>query len=298
MYAEDLTFDIEKENANDDSESGGEEKIGAALSDSDIDEFESHLVNVNLNYQSEEYSDDDTTYAPRFIDKTNKPRNDENNSCESEEYSDDDVVYPNRSNISSSNVEQNINDNWTFVEPGRDQRSKALPNFEENIGPTFQVNSCHLPATFYNEMLPDSLFDHVVKSTNTRARVYSESIMASSKKQETWKPISRNEIKKFFALVVQMGMIRKRSISDYWSTNPLVATPIFHSSEYLSRQRFLFILRFLRFADCENLVINDRLQRIRPFLDQVKYLCRSKYVPRRNIAVDETLMLYKGRLVH
>ncbi|CAF2053263.1 unnamed protein product [Rotaria magnacalcarata] len=52
MYAEDLTFDIEKENANDDSESGGEEKIGAALSDSDIDEFESHLVNVNLNYQT------------------------------------------------------------------------------------------------------------------------------------------------------------------------------------------------------------------------------------------------------
>ncbi|CAF1352249.1 unnamed protein product [Rotaria magnacalcarata] len=87
MYAEDLTFDIDKENTNDDSESDGEEKIGAALCDSDIDEFESHLVNMNLNYQSEEYSDDDTAYAPRIIDKTNKPRNDENNSWESDEYS-------------------------------------------------------------------------------------------------------------------------------------------------------------------------------------------------------------------
>ena len=55
---------------------------------------------------------------------------------------------------------------------------------------------------------------------------------------------------------------------------------------------------FLRFADCENLVVNDRLQRIRPFLDQVKEICLSKYIPSRNIAVDETLLLYKGRLVH
>jgi hypothetical protein len=54
---------------------------------------------------------------------------------------------------------------------------------------------------------------------------------------------------------------------------------------------------FLRFADCENLDAEDRLQRIRPFLDQVQELCQSKYIPSRNIAADETLMLYKGRLV-
>jgi len=60
----------------------------------------------------------------------------------------------------------------------------------------------------------------------------------------------------------------------------------------------LFLLiRFLRFADCENLVENDRLQRIRPFLDEVRNICLSKYVPSRNVAVDETLLLYKGRLV-
>lgn len=55
--------------------------------------------------------------------------------------------------------------------------------------------------------------------------------------------------------------------------------------------------RFLRFANCESLVPNDRLQRIRPFIDQVRDLCQRKYIPSRHVAVDESLMLYKGRLV-
>jgi hypothetical protein len=124
-------------------------------------------------------------------------------------------------------------------------------------------------------------------------------------------------MKKFVAMVVQMGMIRKRSIDEYWSTDPYLWTAIFHSSTYFSRNRFVSILRreifprpeklisslvftpcsFLRFADCENLADGDRLQRILPFLNQVRDLCLSNDVPSRNIAADETLMLYKGRLV-
>lgn len=60
---------------------------------------------------------------------------------------------------------------------------------------------------------------------------------------------------------------------------------------------FIFCGSFLRFVDYENLAVDDRLQRIRPFLDQVREICQSKYVPNGNIAADETLLLYKGRLV-
>ena len=56
--------------------------------------------------------------------------------------------------------------------------------------------------------------------------------------------VCRDEIKKFFAIIVQMGMIRKRSIIEYWSTDPYLATPIFHSPFYLTRDRFLSILRY------------------------------------------------------
>ncbi|CAF3605845.1 unnamed protein product [Rotaria socialis] len=110
-----------------------------------------------------------------------------------------------------------------------------------------------------------------------------------------------------------MGMIRKRRIRDYWSTDPLLHTPIFHSKHYLSRNRFfeilrsgpkvfskenyeLFCFRFLRFTDYEKIVDNDNLRKLRPFLKIVQDLCLSMYIPRRNVAVDETLLLYKGRI--
>jgi hypothetical protein len=63
----------------------------------------------------------------------------------------------------------------------------------------------------------------------------------------------------------------------------------------LSRNRFFSILKFLRFADPGNLVADDRLKRIRPFLTQVQSLFN--YQPNREICVDESLVLYKGRLL-
>ena len=158
----------------------------------------------------------------------------------------------------SNNLQQNIDEKWAFVNPQTDHSPKVLPNFNEQIGPTFSVSSSPSPADFYNQMLPDSLFDHIVMCTNTRARIYFESTVPSSQHQEKWKPVrffqdfsnnqnlcsevSRDEIKTFFGIVVHMGMIRKKTISEYWSTDPYLITTIFHSSQYLSRNCFVFIL--------------------------------------------------------
>ena len=89
----------------------------------------------------------------------------------------------------SSTTIQNTNDSWNFVEPDHDQRPNVLPDFKEKSGPTFHVGSNVSPATFYNEMLPDSLFDHIVTWTNTRARVYFDKMILSSPSQPKWKPV-------------------------------------------------------------------------------------------------------------
>ncbi|CAF2024462.1 unnamed protein product [Rotaria magnacalcarata] len=198
---------MDKENVFDDeSDSEDEGKVILNLPDSDVDEIEDQLNGIGLN-------DDDDVYLPHEMNK-----------------------------LMSSNVQQNNNDDWLLVEPDSDQRPEDLPEFKEKIGPTFAVGSSPSPATFYNEMLPDSLFDHIVVCTNSRARAHFNNILSSSQSQETWKLVSRDEMKKFFAIVVQMGMVRKRSIKEYWSADPYLVTPIFHSPQYLSRNRFLFIL--------------------------------------------------------
>ncbi|CAF3716534.1 unnamed protein product, partial [Rotaria sordida] len=102
-----------------------------ALSDSEIDEVEKQLINTNLHYESEEYSDDDTVYPYGTVEKKDEALYNEKEIYDSEEYSDDDVIYPNRSTSSSSSSGQSIDGQWTIVEPGNDKISRVLPTFQE-----------------------------------------------------------------------------------------------------------------------------------------------------------------------
>ena len=56
-----------------------------------------------------------------------------------------------------------------------------------------------------------------------------------------------NEIERFLALYVLTGIVKKPELSEYWSTNPLLRTPIF--GEIMSRNQFQTTLEFLRFND-------------------------------------------------
>ncbi|CAF1095126.1 unnamed protein product [Rotaria sp. Silwood1] len=223
---------MDKENVfDDDSDIECEEKPMLALSGSDIDELEKQLMNTTVHYESEEYSDDDIVYPYDAVEKMDKVLHHEKDTYESEEYSDDDIIYPHRSTSYSSILQQTTNEQWTLVEPGSDKIPKVLPDFNEKVGPTFSVSSCPSPSDFYNEMLPDSLFDYIVICTNTRAHLHFGTPISSSESKESWKPVTREEIKKFFAIIVHIGLICKRSINEYWSTDPYLITPIFYSPE-------------------------------------------------------------------
>lgn len=103
--------------------------------------------------------------------------------------SDDDVIYPNASNTSSIKESENNDEKWIFVQHGTDKRPKDLHEFKEKPGPTFSIALPVSPSTFYREMLPDPLFDHLVTCTNARARVYFDYKSTLSSLQITWKPV-------------------------------------------------------------------------------------------------------------
>ena len=76
----------------------------------------------------------------------------------------------------------------------------------------------------------------------------------------------------------------------------MLETPYFGNESSLSRDRFFWILKFLRFADYSNLKTNDPLRKISPFCDFVKKVIQNAYMPDQNVAVDEILLLFKGRV--
>ena len=116
-----------------------------------------------------------------------------------------------------------------------------------------------------------------------------------------WKPVTLAELKQYLGLVLLTGLVRKRRYEDYWSTDFLVYTPIF--SAIMTRDRFMIIKRCLHFND--NLQAGydptapnrDRLHKLRPVIDSLNERCRLVFNPERPLTIDESLILWRGRLL-
>ena len=96
-----------------------------------------------------------------------------------------------------------------------------------------------------------------------------------------------------------MGIINKPNIVSYWSTDPILSTPFFGAT--MSRTRFLQILRYLHFVNNSQAPEPDspnfnKLYKIQPLLDLIIPRFRAVYKPERQLAVDETLLKFKGKI--
>ncbi|XP_071153115.1 piggyBac transposable element-derived protein 4-like [Mytilus edulis] len=113
--------------------------------------------------------------------------------------------------------------------------------------------------------------------------------------KEFVKQTNRGSFPSFF----NMGLIRKVSIEEYLNKhNPSQSTPWFRCM--FSRNRFQKILNFLHLVDTKKLPKrNDPAyrpsQRFKPLLDFVNRKFLRFYNPRRELAVDESLVGTKGK---
>ena len=68
------------------------------------------------------------------------------------------------------------------------------------------------------------------------------------------------------------------------------------------RNRFFLLLNFLHFSINEDPLFDpkdknrDRLHKVRPLINMTTEQCKKIYNPGKNLSVDESLVLFKGRL--
>ncbi|KAF2886285.1 hypothetical protein ILUMI_19888 [Ignelater luminosus] len=110
--------------------------------------------------------------------------------------------------------------------------------------------------------------------------------------------LSLNELKAFIGILVIMGLNSLSSLRLYWPSNQN-----FHSarvSEAMPLKRFLKILRYLHIHDNDLMPKKgepefDKLYKIRPMIQYLTNSFLQAYTPGRNIAIDESMVAFKGR---
>lgn len=136
--------------------------------------------------------------------------------------------------------------------------------------------------TFFFMLLGDSFFEMICNETN----LYAEELQREKEKGRIsdWKPVSKEELYVFLGLLFHMGTIQCARLQDYGKTHRLFNIPCFR--KYMSRNRFLLILRCLHFSRNplkDEPEPEDRLYKIRPVIDYCNEKVNAIYTAKRVI---------------
>lgn len=170
--------------------------------------------------------------------------------------------------------------------------SKETSGIQHNI-----VNEKSLPSDAFNALFNTEVVDHLVRSINE----YGALLYASKplEKRVDFQRTDRAEFLKFVGLCLLQGQTKCPTIRKLFSKHPLYYRPIFSAT--MSGRRFETILRcFNTHSDPIHSATqpsDDRLIKVRPLIDMMIKSFSEAYLPDKELSLDESLLLWRGRLL-
>ena len=108
-----------------------------------------------------------------------------------------------------------------------------------------------------------------------------------------WADVTEAEMSGFLAIILNMGLIEMPNIEDYWSTSWVSLVSFFPS--VMSRDRFELIFWMLHVSHAEDGRPAQRIDKVKALLQVLTGNFKRSYMPSRELAVDETMVGFRGR---
>ena len=110
-----------------------------------------------------------------------------------------------------------------------------------------------------------------------------------------WTPTDCEQLRKFFGIIICMGLVKMPEIKCYWSKKQIYSYKFVKIN--ITRNRFSILLRMLHFNDNETFEQHRRLHKIEPLIDMLTENFRSVYTAGEKVVVDESLVPFRGRVI-
>ncbi|KAG5890939.1 hypothetical protein JTB14_019877 [Gonioctena quinquepunctata] len=183
---------------------------------------------------------------------------------------------------------------WTtVVKPFTDQFPKPVEEYhsEYEFNPAIDFEESKDAVVCFESFISPTIVDEICEWTNRPAEIYFEANNVQTVCGLKWKTLYV-----FFSLNLLTELVKCPQLSDYWSTDILCSGPrVFHKM-VKSRNRFLSILKFIRFSLPDLVRQGAPLTRLGVFMARIRENGMNVVDVGPVFAIDEQLMLYKGRL--
>ncbi|XP_012935902.1 piggyBac transposable element-derived protein 4 [Aplysia californica] len=158
------------------------------------------------------------------------------------------------------------------------------------------------PYDFLRLFITDDMLLTLKRETNRYAAKQIEAVgnaAAPFSIYSLWKPVTLNEMRGFFVILLHMSLLDKPRLSDYWNTSPIVMSQF--AGNIMGRDRFMQILSFLHISDDTNYRPygepgHHPLAKLEPVYSTLRATFQSLYTPERKVSIDEAVCPWRGRL--
>lgn len=210
-----------------------------------------------------------------------------------EEYNDDSSSDDEVSNESSDteNVDMTATREWYSISTIDSPPKPPRFNFTGASSLNFETNEdmCSDVMTFVRLFLGHEFLEIVVRETNKEA---------NRRAARNWENTDNDEMLVFIAANMLMSLVKKPNLQQYWTKRHIIETPIF--PKIMKRKRFMQLKKHLHFNDDTDFNREThpapKLFKIWPIFNLLHSRFQEVYTPARDVTIDESLLMFKGRL--